>query len=244
METWRNIVSSTFGELNPFLVHPLLATALHGVGRRLPTLAFALLIWQMLRILWTGQQQGVILARAASLALLCHWLAFRLFGIPLPMERTSIFFVPLGLLLIGIGAALPSSGSRFGMVPRYTSIAILSLCAIYFAGCLRVSYFREWKFDADVKEVYGALADVKTRYGIREIEVDWRYASPLNFYREYFHDRKVAPFVWTEPHVEGKPAYLLYFPEAKDFIRKQNLQIVYRGKVSDAVVAVRPGIGK
>jgi hypothetical protein len=238
-EMWNSIVSSTFDELNPFLVHPLLAAILQAVGRGLPSLVVAVLIWQTLRIVWTGQQLGLILARAVAIAFLCHWLAFRLLRIPLPMERTAIFFVPLALLLIGIGAALPSA-SRFGAVSRFASIAVLSLCAIYFLGCLRVSYFREWKFDADVKDVYGVLQDLHNRSDIREIEVDWRYAYPLNFYRQYFHDQRLASFTWTEPHVEGKPAYVLHLPEAEDFIRKQNLQVIYRGKVSDAVVAVRP----
>ena len=234
-EMWRSMVWSTFGDLNPFLAHPLLVTILRAVGRKLPGLVVGLLIWQLLRIVWSGQKLGLILARAMAIAFLCHWLAFHFLGIPLPMERTAIFFVPLALLLIGIGAALPSS-SRFGAVPRLLSIAALSLCAVYFLGCLRLSYFKEWKFDADVKELYGVLR----QQNLRDIEVDWRYAVPLNFYRAYYHDQALPSFDWTEPHVEGKPAYVLHLPEARDFINKQNLQVIYQGKVSDAVVAVRP----
>lgn len=238
-EMWQSIVSSTFGELNPFLVHPLFATALQVVGRKLPPLVVGLSIWQTLRIVWTGQQLGLILARAVAIAFLCHWLAFRLMRVPLPMERTAIFFVPLALLLIGIGASLPYA-SRTGAVSRFASIAVLSLCAIYFLGCLRLSFFKEWKFDADVKEVFGMLQDLHARSDIPDIEVDWRYADPLNFYRMYLHDQKLAPFKWHEPHLEGKSAYVLYIPWEKDFVRRQNLQVIYRGKISDTVIAVRP----
>jgi hypothetical protein len=196
------------------------------------------LTWQTLRILRTGQPLGLILARAMGVALLFHWLAFRLAQIPLPMARTAIFFVPLAFLLIGIGAALPS-GSRFDGWPRLMSIASLMLCAVYFIGCLRLTYFKEWRFDAEVKDVFEVLQGIHRRYGIREFGTDWRYASTLNFYREYFHDLEIGPFGWTDPPVPDKPAYILYYPLAEDFIQKQDLQMIYRGKLSDVVVVVR-----
>ncbi len=237
-QMWQSIVSASFDELNPFIVNPLLAASLEGLGAVLPYFVAAVLIWQTLRILRTGQPLGLILARAMGIALLLHWLAFRLVGIPLPMARTAIFFVPLAFLLIGIGAALPS-GSRFGAWPCLMSIAALIMCAAYFIGCLRLTYFKEWKFDAEVKDVFGVLQSVHRRYGIREFGTDWRYSSTLNFYREYFHDLEIGPFGWTDPPVPDKPAYVLYYPLAEGFIEKQNLHVIYRGKLSDVVVAVR-----
>lgn len=62
----------------------------------------------------------------------------------------------------------------------------------------------------------------------------------MNFYREYFHDHAIGPFAWTEPHEPGKPAYVLFYPAEQGFIEKQNLQVIYRGKVSDVMVALRP----
>lgn len=147
-DMWKSIVSATFDDVNPFVVHPLLALGLEALRPALPSLVVAVLIWQTLRIVWNGQQLGLILARAIAIALLCHWLAFRLMQVPLPVARTAIFFVPLAFLLIGIGAALPSR-SGFGGLPRLASIAVLSLCAMYFIGCLRLSYFKEWRFDAE-----------------------------------------------------------------------------------------------
>ena len=175
---------------------------------------------------------GLVLSLIIVVALLCSWLAFLLFQIPLPLSRTGIFFVPLVLLVIGIGAVLPSA-SRLSTA---LTAVVLSISAIYFIGCLRLSYFKEWKFDADVKETFGVLRRLPN---VREIEIDWRYADPLKFYREAFHDWQLPEFAWTEPHVEGKAGYVLYYPTAEDFIRKQNLGVIYRGKLSDVAVAVR-----
>src|SRR5262249_45428603 len=148
-----------------------------------------------------------LLCGAIGIALLCHWLAFRLMQVPLPKARTGIFFVPLAWLLIGIGATLPAS-DRIGAFLRLMSIASLSLCAVYFLGCLRVSHFKEWKFDAEVREIFGVLREMQRRNELHDIEMDWRYSDPLNFYRESSGAREIAEFTWTEPHTEGRSAYV------------------------------------
>jgi hypothetical protein len=237
-EMWGSIVAEAFGDLNPFLVHPVFASALTKVGIVLPVLVAALLVWQTLRIVLAGQVLGLLVARAIAIAVFCHWLALRWMRIPLPMGRTAIFFVPLALLLIGIGASLPARSSFLPM-PRFVNVAVLSLCAVYFAGCLRGSYFAEWKFDSESKDVFLALEDVERREGIRDIATDWRYSSTLNFYRECFRHYSIGPFPWSEPIPPGRQAYVLYEPRSADFIRDQNLQVRYRGKLSGVVIAVQ-----
>ncbi len=237
--TWESIVASTFDHVNPFIVHPLLAYGLKAVRPVLVLMVVALLIWHTLRIVRAGHPLGLILARAIAIAVMCHWLALRLMRIPLPMERTAIFFVPLAMLLIGIGAALPS-GPGFRAWPRSASVAVLTLCAVYFIGCLRLSYFKEWKFDAEVKDVYAVLQTLHRREGIHEFEVDWRYSSALNFYRERFHDHEMPSFAWNDPLRLDKPVYVLYAPTTEEFIKAENLHVIYRGKLSDVVIAVRP----
>jgi hypothetical protein len=223
--------------LNPFLVNPLLASGLQAMAKVLPALLVAVLVWQTVAIVWDGHALGLILARAIAIVVLCHWLARRLLQIPLPMERTAIFFVPLAMLLVGIGAALPSR-SRVGALRRLAGIGALSLCAIYFLGCLRVSHFKEWKFDAEVKDVFGVLDNMRRRGSSHEVTTDWRYTSPLNFYRECFRDRAMPEFAHGEAQVPGKPVYVLYSPSAESFIKEQDLQVIYHGQVSDVVIAV------
>src|SRR5713226_993873 len=102
------------------------------------------------------------------------------------------------------------------------------------------AFFKEWKFDADVKDAYAVVQSLHRRDGIREVEIDWRYSDPFNFYRAYFHDDGIGPFGWVQPLRLDKPVYVLYYPTAQSFIEKQNLHVIYHGKLSDVVVAVRP----
>jgi hypothetical protein len=224
--------------LNPFIVNPLVFKGLSALRPAILFMVVALLIFYALRIVFVQQPLGLILIRVIALAVLCHWLAHRFMRIPLPMERTAIFFVPLAMLVLGIGTALPARPGLYAW-PRYISVGALMLCAAYFIGCLRVSYFKEWRFDADVKEAYSVLRYLHRRDGICEFEIDWRYSSPFNFYREYFHDEEIDPFGWHEPTKLDKRVYVLYYPQAESFIESQHLSIIYRGKVSDVAVAVR-----
>ena len=239
-ETWSRLVSSTFDELNPFVVHELLQAGLEVLAKVLPALVVAVLIWQMLTIVWTVQPFGLILARAIAIAVLGHWLMHRFYGVPLPMERTSIFFVPLAMLLIGLGAAV-TPASRLGMCRQFAGIAVLSLCAFYFLGCLRLSHFKEWKFDADVKQVYGVLSDLHRRTGVQEFGIDWRYASPLNFYREYLHDHSLPEFHGKSVPPPGQQVYVVHSAWGGDaFVEAEHLRVIYHGGLSDVLVAVRP----
>jgi hypothetical protein len=226
-EMWTSIAAATFDE---WTFAPVPA----AIGIALTWLVVAVLAWQMWRIVAAGHSLGLLVGRIFAVALLCHWLAFRLAGIPLPLARTAIFFVPLATLVIGIGASLPGT-----KLPRAAGVATLSLCSLYFVGCLRLSHFKEWKFDAEVKETFAVLEDMHRRSALREVETNWRYCDPLNFYREARRAGTMPEFTWKEPHTEGKAVYVLYAPIEQDFIARQSLQVVWRGKRSDVVIAVR-----
>jgi hypothetical protein len=110
-----------------------------------------------------------------------HWLAFRPFGLPLPMARTALFFAPLFTLFL---AALAGAPTRVGgaAVLRTATVAWFAVAGIYFIGCLRLSYFQEWKFDADSKAVYLVLNDLNLRQPIGSVYADWIFVPCLNFY--------------------------------------------------------------
>ena len=63
----------------------------------------------------------------------------------------------------------------------------------------------------------------------------------LNFYRYRYHDTALPEFVAAPPgpFPEGRGVYVVYYPEAKEFIDSQRLSLLYRGDVSDVAVAVR-----
>src|SRR5690348_997708 len=89
----------------------------------------------------------------SMVTLLSHWSSFRIFGLLLPKDRTALFFAPLSLLVFGVATAI-SGGSRIRCSLRVVGIVLLCIGALYFVGSLRLSYFKEWKFDADVKTAF------------------------------------------------------------------------------------------
>ena len=109
----------------------------------------------------------------------------------------------------------------------------------YFIGCLRLMYFREYKFGADVKAAFPMIQEVSRRYGAREIPTSTDYSAALNFYRLYFRDTTIQPFQDSDPTAPGKLAYVLPYDSAREFIRKEGLKIIYRGELTDLVILIR-----
>jgi hypothetical protein len=104
---------------------------------------------------------------------------------------------------------------------------------------LRLSYFKEWKFDADVKTAFAALQSANRDYGVTEVSSDWKYVASLNFYRESSKSYSITLLQIFCPYPANKRAYILWYPEAQAFIEKENLRIIYRGERSDVVLAIR-----
>jgi hypothetical protein len=247
-ESWRSMIGSTFYELNPVIVNPLLATAFTGIHWYLPRLAICLSGLQFVLLSIESRRKAAARGRlltvaafaagTAAITLVLHWLQFKLFRIPLPMERTALFFVPLSLLMWGSVTAIERRG-RAGRILQRLSVLTLFLGAIYFVGCLRLMYFHEWWFGADVRAAFPVIQDVGRRYGASEIPTSWEYASSLNFYRSYFHDANLEAFKFSDPPPNGMPVYVLSYANYEQFIRQQKLRIVYRGERSDLTILVR-----
>ncbi len=77
---------------------------------------------------------------------------------------------------------------------------MLALIACYSIGCLRLTYFKEWKWDADMKNVYSILADDNRTYGVTDVSTNW-HAAALNCYRELSGRETLHP-------IGGAPARL------------------------------------
>src|SRR5205814_9760211 len=109
-------------------------------------------------------------------------IAFRTIHLLLPRVRTGLFFVPLSILVF--------AGALVNAQPflRSCGIALLAINAVYFIGCLRLGYFKEWQYNSDSKQTYQALRDVAQRCGIDDFVTDWKYVAALNFYRGYYGD--------------------------------------------------------
>ena len=204
-ETVSTLVDASFFELNPYLVNTLLVDALTFLRSIVLPLLGALCVYQFVT-LWFNRARmpdihtkwvsilGCMLTAVVILSLSAHWLAYRFFHLLLPKDRTGIFFVPLCTLIAGILAAivLPGTAARFG---RIALNAQLFLMSGFFLLSMRLNYFKEWKYDADVKNVYSVLAYYNHAYGIRDHDVELDVCiksesiSTVIRARNYFKDR-------------------------------------------------------
>jgi hypothetical protein len=188
---------------------------------------------------WLGRFAAT-LAAIVALSLVMSGLAFRLEKLPLPLGRTGIYLVPLCTLIAGIIAAAPTRS----VVSRWLSRAIagvLICLACYFLLCIRLTYFREYEWDADVKDIYSVLARLNHTYGVTDVGVAGFYLSPLNYYRVMSKRETFAAFTLVEPesHVD-KPVYVMHGLYEKSFVEREKLVVIYTGKTSGVVVAVKP----
>lgn len=249
-EMTRGLVSASFDQLNPDVLNPLLLKWLGKMQPALPvlgTLALLALVGSVELDRWRPPKPSVaplltftrLLAGIAEATLLVHWIAFHTFQLLLPKDRTGLFFVILFTLIFGTALALRFESQRRDPV-RWAGAAVLILVAAYFTGCLRLGYFREWRFDADAKQLYWATVDANRRCGIREFVTQWMYPGVLNFYkRSYGHAALEFLSDSSKPLPVDKAGYVLYYPENAGFIQSQGLKILSRGGRSDAVLAVR-----
>jgi hypothetical protein len=122
----------------------------------------------------------------------------------------------------------------------------LAAVAVYSLGCLRLTYFKEWEYDADVKNVYSVLAYYNHTYGASAVSADWRYVAALNCYRELSGRETLQEFGPGPGSVEafpaGFPVYVLYYPVEEPILRRENLKVVYHDRSTDATVAIRPDL--
>jgi hypothetical protein len=195
---------------------------------------------QAARTRWMGKFAAA-LAAIAVLSVTVSWLAFRFFALPLPLGRTGIFLVPLCTLVAGIIAAAPAR-SRISQWLRRGTTGVMICLACYFLLCLRLSYFKEYHMNADMKDVYSVLARLNHTYGVNDVGITRLYITSLNYYRTLSHRETFPEFAWETPEVSpGRSIYVMSEREGREFIDEQKLVIVYRGAFADVVVAVKPG---
>ena len=125
----------------------------------------------------------------------------------------------------------------------WMGVAVLILHAAYFVGCLRLGYFLEWQWDADTKQIYAELIGLARRCGPSVYLTEWRYVGALNFYLNRYGSEVLPEFTQTPFQISAYPAnkdvYVVYQPDAREFIRKQHLKTVYFNSLTDAAIAVR-----
>jgi len=249
-EMRQSLVESSFYQLAPQIRGSFYKVLRFLQPRLLPVLgllsAFQLAVvgfdgsWRRdARARWLAGLAAALLG-IVTLSVTLSWLAFRFDDLPLPLGRTGIYFVPLCTLLPGIIAALPPAKYPVSRWLSHGITAVLICLACYFLLCLRLSYFREYRVDADVKEVYSVLARINHTYGVSDVNATGLYVAPLNYYADLSKRETFPEFKQEDPELSvGRFVYVIDAVAWRDFIEKEKLVVVYRGKFSDVVVAVR-----
>jgi len=256
-QTARSVIAASYYEPNPYLLNP----PIYSFVVRWQWLIFPLLgvacavhlvsVWRYRQKLSSPASRwvaawGISAASILVVTLAIHRLMYGLGHVLMPLGRRALFIVPLCVLAVGAGLALHAI-SRPAAWVRRTALAMLWLTAAYFICCLRLSYFMEWKYNADARELYRVVAYYNHTYGVRDISSNWRYISVLNFYR-ILSAHENLPEIIGEPvpvlaeYPPGKPLYVVHYTSDVPFIGRENLKVVYHSQMSDAAVAIRPGI--
>ena len=167
-------------------------------------------------------------------ALVLHWLLFRLLSVPLPKDRTAMYIVAFLTLLAGILAAFPIP-TRAGEISRRGMTILMVVLGSYFLLCLRMTYFKEWKWDSDTDKLYSVLASYNHACGLKDVGPNWRYDAALNYYRNASGRETFSEFPHSDDLPAGKRVYVLYEPEDHGFLASHRMNVVYRR--NDAVIA-------
>lgn len=248
-ETFRSLYQASFYELDPS-VRRLVFIDIPSPGILLLAVAvFA--AWRASLVLIHGRSPrngpgrwspvfAAVPILAVSAALLLHWVMFRVMRIPLPQDRTAIYVVVLITLFLGILAAVPIP-TRAGEISRRGMTILIVLLGSYFLLCLRLNYFKEWKWDSDTDKLYSVLASYNRACGLMDIASDWRYDAALNYYRNASGRETFPEFPHSDKLLAGRRAYVLYQPEDAEFLAEHRLNIVYQAP-SGAAIALDPQV--
>jgi 4-amino-4-deoxy-L-arabinose transferase-like glycosyltransferase len=250
-----SVVTASLFQLNPQVANRIVYKWFHPLGPVLfpvlaLTLAFVLVLilrqrralFQDARARWLAALGGLA-GGALALTLALHLLALHFFRLPLPKSRTAVYFVPLAMIVAGTAAAIRVP-SRLGRIGRTGLLAALFLLGAYHILCLRLTYFYEWPWDADVRQAYDVLAYYNHAYGARSVAASWPFTASLNFYRiasgkETFSTFAPEPADGLPP---GRQIYVLLCPNEERCLTRYGLKAVYRSERGDMVVAIQPAL--
>ena len=233
IETWQYIYSASFNQ-TPRSYYLLTLGALILV-------AYTLSLVRDRSRSCVSSRVGVaaIAACVLGLSLLMHWFQFKLFAVPLPLDRTSLWVMPLLMTFVGSLLSAPPASSVQRMI-RGLGLIVLGLCGILFIASLRDSYFQEWRlYGADVKSAFPVLIELSRKMGVREIPADWKDVPSLNFYRDLYGVTDLPPFQQYDKIPSGRKLYALPRKEYQEFIHTEGLHAVYQGPISNLEILVK-----
>jgi hypothetical protein len=104
---------------------------------------------------------------------------------------------------------------------------------------MRLTYFKEWRWDADVQKTYAILSCFDRTQQVTRITSTWSYRAALDFYQ--LAQPSSMQEITTHFDPQQTQIYVidsLHTPEAL----QGDLRVFYRSRVTDLVMAARPAL--
>ena len=150
--------------------------------------------------------------------------AHRLAGVPYPLTRTALYFVPLAIL---------SAATVLRRPLAWPGAAIGTLCLLAFTMQTSTQYYAEWRFDAGTRRIV-ELIRARAGNAPLTIRASWPLEPSLNFYRALYR------LNW-QPVDRGpldRPGdFVILIPEDRDWLARLHLRPLYEDAVSGEVLA-------
>jgi hypothetical protein len=251
-EMMKSVTSPSFRAWNPYILNPLFKSCANFLAAKLVAIliiagaiCLGSVVYDQLRNRDFRRRPELLFAANLlliwCLTLLAHWWGLRFFDLLLPKARTAISFVAVAFLFLGVLGSNRSESAASRWSVKALQGALL-VCALYFLGSMRLTYFDEWKFNADMRQIYSLLSCYNRNFEIRKVGTMYLYTDTLNFYR--FASRQEAFDEFSYLLTPDAQVYVLndQYPDQHEFLEQQQLQVIYKASMGDTVVAVRPGL--
>ena len=167
-----------------------------------------------------------------------HYTAYKAGGLPLPLERTAFFLVPLAVALFSIASSVNFS-ARMASIWQSGSRLVLTITAIYLLSATRLFWFQQWSWDAETRQLYDQTAWWAKQEHATLVASSWHFLPSLNFYKVMSGRESLTIVNKDDVREGGAPVFVLLAPFDQDLIEKQKLRVVWRGWTG-AIIATRP----
>ena len=229
-ETFGSVIEASLFQSKLEILSPLV----------FPLVGFTGLIWlgnavrrqAKTPMVFLGLAAGVIFVLTVGL----HLAAQTLFGLKLPKDRTAVYFFPLFMIAAGVLATI-SPSSRIGRHLRGWFVGALVLMAVYFLSCLRLTYFKEWRWDSDVQKTYAVLSCLNRENKMTWVASTWPYHAPLNF---YLHAQPASMRIDEKFDSQQTQIYVVDTVHTAEALDGKDLKMFYRSPLTDLALAASP----
>ena len=254
--SWR---TSYHDLLSVWFHDPIAAVAFLPVARiahyLIILLGLLVVAYVVIVLVWNrsfGQQEKnwllltVILTLTVAIHSVDHyWLS----GRPLPLNRTGLFLVPLGIL--AFASSISGLKGQLTFTPKFISPdilfhggrLILALLVIAFFVCLRLSWVFLWKYDSGAPDVVAVVSNYSRDHGIQKVGIEWHLSAAMRFH-DLLQPQRTLPELRDlydlQKELPAAHEALLVLPDRKSVeLDREHLHIIYEHPLSEVVVAIR-----